>query len=323
MDTELDRRRFAAGGDLPRRHAPGIAARAGCRRARAAIAALGEQEERNRQQAGQLDSVLADSGEMAVVGCPAVRRLLRILVNALTILSLLLLWPVAALWVRSYWRADSLRRDGRRARCGALLRCLYVRRDGAGVTAGVHPAGPAAPMQAGGWTGGRRAGPRSPTPPGGRRTAGASRTRSRRDAEARYHGDHLPLWLPTALFAALPLARRRFIRRRRRSQAKGTARNAATTCARRPTAARSAARRPAGDAPGVRGQSSGSDRVPPSPFRGENRRPVRVLCGVAFGTAGVAWAGDYSFLLDQRMDAMTCGACGKRYAWQRSSASGC
>ena len=159
---------------------------------------------------------------MAVVRCPAVRRLLRILLNAATILSPLLALAIAALWVRSNWRADQLSvATAGGPDAGHYFLFLTSGRGGAGVTAGVHPAGPTAPLRAGGWTRRSEGGPRNTYAAGRTANRWGFAHRSRRDASARFHAITFPLWLPTSLFAALPLTRFALLIRRRRRSGEG------------------------------------------------------------------------------------------------------
>ena len=135
----------------------------------------------------------------------------------LTILSLLLCVACAVLWARSYWRADALQRvaaggDGERTVLG--LRC-------GGGGAAIHRTTFWGPTQRYG-------------PPGNwRRTTSAARPvpyaagtwphrlgfghESHRGPDFQWRAVIFPMWLPTALFGALPLARAAlFVRGRRR-----------------------------------------------------------------------------------------------------------
>ena len=149
-----------------------------------------------------------------------VRRLARILLNALTALSLLLFVATVVLWVRSYWRQDFFRRirpgrpDGLRT-----FAFLTSARGGAQVDVGFVSSGFTGVLGREGWDWLCTDYP--PTV----YAAGLSANRwgfhydSYDDPPLRTTRIIFPLWLPTALFAALPLARGAlFIRRRRRGR---------------------------------------------------------------------------------------------------------
>ena len=145
------------------------------------------------------------------------RRVWRIILNGLTVLSLLLCLASAGLWVRGYWREDSLGRR-RAARTGAAGLDFGAVSGGGGVMIFSYDRLSGFP-----WTG----------PDGWYRVTFAGRPVlyaggwlpnrwgfglvSDLDSRGHWRGITFPAWLPTALFALLPTARvALFIRRRRR-----------------------------------------------------------------------------------------------------------
>ena len=154
----------------------------------------------------------------AVVGWPAVRRLLRILIDALTILSLLFCLASAGLWVRSYWRGDDVGRAGGRLADGSRV---YIGglSGGGGLAVGAIVESPAVrvgPLP-GGWHWYAFGRPPVPYPLGAEANRWGFGWNDHSSNGIRRRVIVFPLWLPTALCVALPLARGAlFIRRRRR-----------------------------------------------------------------------------------------------------------
>ena len=157
-----------------------------------------------------------------MIGCLAVRRLLRILLNALTILSLVLCLASAILWARSFGRIYAL---GWTQPPGP---------DGGGDYVSGNFSGGGAALAVG-WMSARAFGSR---PPGGwfwwrddrppiRYAGGMPANRwgwgrdSFRNADLRYHAIVFPGWLPAVGFTALPLARGALLVRRRRRVREG------------------------------------------------------------------------------------------------------
>jgi hypothetical protein len=151
-----------------------------------------------------------------------VRRLGRILLHALTILSLGLALASAVLWVRSYSRADYLRRV-QPARPGAESLFVYLASGDGGAWVGV---GFYSPQWAAGigpevWY--RHTSHQTPI----RYAGGSAANRwgfgyeSVHIPDWRYRGITFPLWLATALFAALPITRLALLVRRRRRRVEG------------------------------------------------------------------------------------------------------
>jgi hypothetical protein len=147
-----------------------------------------------------------------------VRRLFRILLNGLTVLSLVLALALAGLWVRSYWLADSLHWVGV-VEPGGWGRLLGLDCGGGG--AAIHVGAYAGSTERYGAPGRWRWQSRDARPVD---YAGGSwgqrlgfKYASQRGGDFRWRAVVFPLWVPTVLFAALPLARgAMFVRRRRR-----------------------------------------------------------------------------------------------------------
>ena len=150
------------------------------------------------------------------------RRLFRILVNALSILSLLLCLATAALWVRGYWRMDAA--GWRRAVAPGEPEWWFGLSSAGGrlmVFGALYPP-PAAPQRLpGGWywhsydnTPIRYAG----GPFANRWGFGLISTEA---ADVRERGIVLPAWAATVFFALLPAIRLASIIRRRRLMAEG------------------------------------------------------------------------------------------------------
>jgi hypothetical protein len=146
------------------------------------------------------------------------RRLGRILLNALTIGSLVLCLAVVVLWARSYWLYDLFgwrqppRPDGDR-----VFVDLVSGAGGVAMEVSRHPSGRAKRYPGDGWY--------WVTPVPFRMVYASDKGRTRWGfAFDRLEGPFgpytliiFPLWLPAALFAALPVARGAlFVRRRRR-----------------------------------------------------------------------------------------------------------
>jgi hypothetical protein len=151
-----------------------------------------------------------------------VRRLGRILVNALTIVSLLLCLASIGLWVRSYSQADYLRRVGP-ARPGAESFFVYLASGGGGaaIYVGFYSPQWAAGIGREGWD--WDVSHQTPI----RYAGGFTATRwglgyeSVRVPEWRYRALAFPLWLSTTLFASLPITRLALLVRRRRRGVEG------------------------------------------------------------------------------------------------------
>jgi hypothetical protein len=149
-----------------------------------------------------------------------VRRIGRILLDALTILAVLLCLGSAGLWVRSYWREDGFR-CGLPARPGAWRSfvSLLSGRGGAAIGVGLH-----SPQYPGGFAEQRWNWIANDQPPiEYARGLPANRWgfgyKSFADSDVRFREIIFPLWLTTILLALLPLARLAFaIRRRRRAR---------------------------------------------------------------------------------------------------------
>jgi len=150
------------------------------------------------------------------------RRVWRIFLNGLTVLSLLLLLATAALWVRSYWRMDFVRCHPPAPPDAERFCAHFVSGRGGGLVAWGHWApryaedfGPArwhwqtvgvSPTRyAGGWTGG----------------GWGFGHDSHRDPEYRYRMFVFPLWLPATLFVLFPATRLVLAVRRRRRVREG------------------------------------------------------------------------------------------------------
>jgi hypothetical protein len=138
-----------------------------------------------------------------------VRRLLRILVNLATALSLVLCVATVALWVRSYKANDEVGWAGRNSRWSAGAN------NGWGLVFVASAAAPAHPSQAHALGWGRYVGPPSDYyatgdhlgPPGRERSGPGVRLLSLVDGEVRRHAFLGHLAYPTTLFAFAPLTR--------------------------------------------------------------------------------------------------------------------
>jgi hypothetical protein len=146
-----------------------------------------------------------------------VRRLRRILPNALTILSLLLCLAFVGLWVRGYRVADEWGWWGTPV-SGAdrMYFGLSSAKGGAAVYLGYESPGWWGARRSAGWQWSRR--PPRFTGFGGGGTVNrlGFGYNPYRDAHYRWTRVNFPMWLPTALFATLPLARGALFFRRRR-----------------------------------------------------------------------------------------------------------
>ena len=153
-----------------------------------------------------------------MVEWPGMRRLGRILVNALTVLSLLLALASAVLWVRSYWRAD--RMDWTRPFDPATERPfigLASSRGGVTIHFGVFSSGPRSRWVKSGWDWDTYAHSPIVWPAKNVANRGGFGLRSGANAFGRRGVVVFPAWLPTGVFAVLPLVRgASFVRRRRR-----------------------------------------------------------------------------------------------------------
>jgi hypothetical protein len=157
---------------------------------------------------------------------PPVRRLARILLNALTTLSLLLCLASAVVWVRSYWRLDEVTWD-QAAGPGADGSFFEFLCGGGGAAIRVGSSRPllATWEGSGGWHWWRWYGNRPRFAGGWGANRWGFNYDSREDPGVRWWAVVFPLWLPTIFFALLPLARLALSIRRRRRNRKGRCKN--------------------------------------------------------------------------------------------------
>jgi hypothetical protein len=153
-----------------------------------------------------------------LVGWPGMRRLGRIVLNMLTILSLLLCLAAAGLCGRRYWRADKM--DWTRAFHPAAERPfvgLASSRGGVTIHFGIFSSGPRSRWVNSGWDWDTYAHSPIAYPARGVANRFGFGLRSGANSFGRRGVVVFPAWLPTAVFAALPLVRGAlFVRRRRR-----------------------------------------------------------------------------------------------------------
>jgi hypothetical protein len=157
---------------------------------------------------------------MARYNC-TVRRFLRILFNAATVLSLVLCVATAALWVRSYWRLDTFAWT-RPPRPGAESLFVYLDSGSGGMMTGIGLLSYGwASEQPSGWDW-RRDDHRPVSYAGGRT---ANRWGFGHDSfhhpQVRWVRIIVPAWLVVTLFGALPTTRLALSIRRRRRSVKG------------------------------------------------------------------------------------------------------
>ena len=157
-----------------------------------------------------------------MVGWAAVRRLFRILLHGLTVLSLLLCLASAGLWVRSYWRQDVLGWAGTsRPDAERFFFQIVSGGGGVGVWLGLHSPAYALAARAGGWFA-HSFNPRPVPYAGGwpRRRFGFDYD-TFRSAYVRWAGVVFPAWAAATFFALLPASRLAMAIRRRRRKREG------------------------------------------------------------------------------------------------------
>ena len=154
------------------------------------------------------------------------RRLLRILLNALTVLSFVLALAITALWVRGYSRWDVLYGVGA-GRPGAASGFLDVRCGGGGmsVIVGRHAPGVIPPGTPAQWHHRSDGPPPIPYAAGVLGIRGGFRLVRAADAAGSWAGAVFPCWGAAAALAVAPAARLAIVVRRRRRRREGHCKN--------------------------------------------------------------------------------------------------